>query len=572
MHLSKIRDTASKFATVISRILDVDVMIIDNSFVRVANTFRYVDDPPPVTPTSITGHAIVTGKVVVVSDKHEYEGCKGCKDQDECCIAQVIAVPIFFEGETVGAIDLMVPLGKHSAVFDNLEISISFLEGMADLLSSKLQNLEDYDRLTVIKKEREIILDFMEDALVYTNEIGEIVHWNSQFGTLFRMEKSSAGKNIEDMIDHPLIRSAIEGQRQFSHQEFAYSERNISFSGFLSYRIIQQNGVRYGMVFLFKSVASAYGVLNSQANIKACSSFDSFKTEDPAMFAIITKAKMVAVTEEPILISGPAGSGKSMLARAIHSYSDHAERPFIVIDCGASSSEYLEADIFGSPERMPDSKLPLASKLLIAQNGTIYFRHIDSLPLYLQARLVAIIKARTLSGLGNVAARMIFSSNEDLLKISAEGSFDEELAVRISHTTISIPALNERPADIVMFIRYFLEKYSRIYEKECGIDQAALSFLGSRFWPGNISQMERIIERIVKTTREETITMPWLGSWLASKPEPGVEAVESLEELEKRQIMKALGIYPNRDDVARVLGIGRATLYRKLKYYRISGQ
>jgi len=570
MHLAKIRDTASKFATVISRILDVDVMIVDNSFVRIANTYRYVDEPPPVRPNSITGHVITSGKVVVVSDKQDYEGCRACKDRGTCLIAQIVGVPIFYDGQTMGAIDLLVPSGKHSSVFDNLELTIDFLERMADLLSSKLQNLDDYERLSMIRKEREIVLDFVEDALVYANETGEVVYWNNQFGKLFNLDKSSEGRMLTDIIDHPLIRGAFQSQKQFSNQAFAYADGNLSFSGFLSYRIIQKNGVKYGTMFLLKSLDNAFGVLNDTSEVRACSSFDAFRTEDKAMQAALDLAKKLAVTEEPLFILGPQGAGKSILARSIHAFSDHADRPFIVVDCAAFSSEYLETEIFGLPESEGTEASP-TSKLRIAQNGTIYFMRADKLPLHLQSRLVALMKARTLSGKGDIAARMLFSSNRDVAALAADGLFDEELAIRIAQNTVRIPPLSERPGDIVVLARHFLDKFNRIYEKRCGITEEALKFLCSLQWEENSRQVEQTMERIVRASPGAVIDMCWLRNMPGLNPKTEPKAIESLETVERKQIEKALKSYPNRDDVARVLGIGRATLYRKLKEYGLNG-
>lgn len=569
MFLAEIRDTASKFAATISQILDVDVMIIDRTYARVADTFRYVNDPPPLKDDSVTGRAITTGKVTVVSDKQRFEVCKGCSDLPICSIAQIIAVPIFYEDVVVGAIDLLVPFGKNSAVFENLELSIDFLERMADLLSSKLRNIDDYNKLDVIKKEREILLDFIEEALVYTNEMGVIVHWNNQFAKLFNVDSSSVGKRIDKVLDHPAILGVVLNPRTFSHQEFNYSDRNVSFSGFLSCRNIQKNGVKYGIMFNFKSMDKAYSVMNEISQIRNPVAFDTFKTSDPQMRSLLDAAKKLAVTDENILVTGAPGSGKSMLIRAIHDFSDRADKPFLVVNCRGFSPEYLEDELFGrGAER--ESGLAPNSKLRIAQDGTVFFRHIEELPLFLQKRLTQIIKAKKLEADNAVAARLVFSSDECISALAERRLFDEELAVRISQHALAIPPLAERSSDIRLLVDANYEKYCRLYDRRPGKHSGLLDILYRQSWPGNVRQIEKAIECLLSDPAVDSLSPSRLEELVEDFVGGSRSAIQPLEDMEKALILKALALYRNKDEVARALRIGRATLYRKLKEYDIA--
>jgi len=569
MFLAEIRDTASKFAETISQILDVDVMIIDRSYTRVANTFRYVNDPPPVRAESITGRVIATGKVMVVSDKHKSEECKGCTDQDDCCIAQIIAVPILYESKTVGAIDLLVPFGKSSAVFDNLELSIDFLERMADLLSSKLRNIDDYNKLDVIKKEREILLDFIEDALVYTDEMGEIIHWNNQFARLFDLDSSDVGRRLDKIIDHPLVRGAIMTPRSFSNQEFNYSALNVSFSGFMSCRHIQRNGVKYGVMFIFRSIDKAYGVLNEISHARAPVSFETLRTNDQAMAALLDSAKKIAVTNETVLVTGAGGTGKSILVRAIHDFSDRAAKPFLVVNCRGFSLEYLGDEIFGRDTEDED-ELASISTLRMAQDGTVFFRHIEELPLLLQKRLTRVIKAKKLGAENKVAARMIFSSDVPVSGLVTARLFDEELAVRISRYSMAIPALADRPVDIRLMVDLYADKYTRLYGRRRGLEQAARESLYLRSWPGNVRQIERTMEYLLSDPSVEAMSHLEIESRVSRLAGSELRSEESLEEMEKKLILKVMAFHKNKDEAARALQISRATLYRKLKQYDLS--
>jgi len=333
MYLAEIKGAASKFADAISKILDIDVMIIDNNYHRIANTFRYVNGPTPITRYSILGEVLHTGKTIAVKDKKMYEHCRNCKDLDQCNISGLIGVPIFFDNKVVGAIARLVPLDKTSPVFENLEVSIDYLERMADLLSSKLRNIDDYKKLNVVRKEREIIIDMIDDALLFINNLGEIVHYNHLFAHYFKIEHEILGENIEKILEHPLIHEMMINRKDFLYRVFYYEQKNNSFYGLLSCRNIIINGTDYGALLTFKSLGKINNVLNEITDNKANISFSHIQGSDPELVAQINKAKQLAVTDENILIYAEAGLGKSLLAKAIHNFSDRAKHIFITIDC-----------------------------------------------------------------------------------------------------------------------------------------------------------------------------------------------------------------------------------------------
>jgi sigma-54 dependent transcriptional regulator, acetoin dehydrogenase operon transcriptional activator AcoR len=568
MYLAEIRDTASKFAATIAKILDVDVMIIDRSYVRIANTFSYINDPPPVHAESITGKVLASGKTIVVSDKISYEGCRNCKDQDDCCISQIIAVPVFYEDQIVGAIDLLVPFGKQSRVFENLELSIDFLERMADLLSSKLRNIDDYNKLDIIKKEREILLDFMEEALVYTNESGEMVHWNHQFAKVFDISQDNVGKRLDKVLDHPQVKNAVLGQRSLSNQAFSFSGRNVEFNGFLTSRIVQRNGSRCGIIFLFKSIDRAFSALNELSQRATPVGFDIFKTNDPSMQAMLDNAKRLAVSNENILVIGAPGTGKSMLIRAIHDFSDRASMPFLVINCRGFSPDYLEEEIFGK-NMEEDEVLAPDSKLRMAHLGTVFFRHIEELPRVLQHRLTRILKAKHLDSRNVYKARMIFSSSRCLVSLAKQGMFDEELAIRISHASLTIPSLSDRRGDVSLLVDTALAK--AMYKgHHPALKPGMVEVLKDQPWPGNVRQIEQAVDYLYHNPELANADPADAARQLSSFIGNSSQSVPSVVEMEKNLIRKAVAMYHTKDEAAEALQIGRATLYRKLKQYGLS--
>ncbi len=152
MLLAEMKNDVTKFAEVISKILEVDVLIVDNNLKTISNTYCYPDKPVPIRNTSIISQVISTGKTVAIEDKSGFDTCKDCLDFNECEMKGFICVPIFYKEAVVGAIALIVPDHKISLVFGNVRNSTEFLERMADLLASKVQNGDDYSNLNLIRR------------------------------------------------------------------------------------------------------------------------------------------------------------------------------------------------------------------------------------------------------------------------------------------------------------------------------------------------------------------------------------------------------------------------------------
>jgi sigma-54 dependent transcriptional regulator, acetoin dehydrogenase operon transcriptional activator AcoR len=515
------------------------------------------------------GEVLHTGKVVAVKDKSSYEHCRNCQDLSECAISGLISVPINFENKVVGAIALLVPVNKTSPVFDNLENSIEFLEGMSDLLSSKLKNIDDYNKLNIIKKEREIIIDTIEDGLVFVNDIGEVVHFNNQFENFFKIDREIAWENIGKVIDHPMVHEMMMFRKNFSYKLFYYEKKNHSFYGFLSCRNIMINGTDHGALLTFKSLGKVYNVLNEISDNKSNISFSSILGNDSELSTQINKAKRLAVVDENILVYSEPGLGKSILARAIHNFSDRAKQYFVFVDCDNIPFDLMENEIFGS-ENDGSGINPCIGKLRMAHKGTIFFKNISEMPLYLQKRLVEVIKTKELkqgSYKGfNIDVRMIFDTHYDLLPLVKQGMFDEELYFRITKNTVSIPPLTKRKGDIKIIVDNTIEKLKIKYLKSwLTFDVDVLDMLYSYSWPNNVREIEKMLEMVVCHVKERIVTLNDVKRF--NFAHQSGKDLKTVDEMEKDLIEKMLSEYDCKDQIAKAMGIGRATLYRKLKKF-----
>jgi DNA-binding NtrC family response regulator len=281
----------------------------------------------------------------------------------------------------------------------------------------------------------------------------------------------------------------------------------------------------------------------------------------------------VAASVSNVLISGESGTGKELIARAIHYNSPRRDMPFFPINCAALPEALLESELFGYVKGAFTGAY-ISRKGLIeeAEGGTLFLDEVGDLPLSLQAKLLRILQDREVRPLGGrksvkVDVRFIAASNRDLRKMVEGGSFRDDLYYRLAVIPIHIPSLKEHLEDIPLLVDHFLKKYAEASGRQLhGVSQEALGLLFKQAWHGNVRELENVIEAAVAMAKGPTIEPSDLAALL---PQPAEKALEDsffpLRELEQRYIARVLErTGGNKKEAARILGISRKTLYRKL--------
>ncbi|KPU45706.1 alginate biosynthesis transcriptional regulatory protein AlgB [Oxobacter pfennigii] len=570
MLLAEIKNDAIKFAEVISKILEVDVLIVDNNLKTISNTYHYPDKPMTIHRMSIIGQVITSGNTITIDDKDDYATCRECSDFMKCDMKGFICVPIRYKGAVVGAIALIVPEHKIPHVFSNVNNSIEFLERMADLLSSKIQNSDDYNNLNLIKREREVIMDSIDYAMVSMDELGYITYYNKRFKQYFGENIDCFGMFIRDVIPHKYLTEFLSNYIEFSDRLIYFEKDSRPFYGFLSCMNIDINGSRGGMLFIFKSISDVNIQLNE---IGYSNTRMTFKFLEGGLIPeqVIEEAKRLSVTSKTVLISGETGAGEELLAKAMHTFSDRVNNCFITVNCDGTYRELLEESLFGD-----DRSLHVVGglgKLQLAHKGTIYFYKIDQMPIYLQRRLVEVLKTGTIYRAGmhgiKVDVRMIFSTSSDLAGLVRNGLFDDELYYRISENTIYIPPLRQDKESLCQLIdssaRFYKEKYDK---KSLSFDIQAMDVLLNYSWPGNRNELEKVMDNIVYRCTGQVTSGDLAQFNLMDERESAIK-LSLIRDLEKESIAALLASNINKDEVAKTLGISRATLYRKIKKYNL---
>jgi len=307
-------------------------------------------------------------------------------------------------------------------------------------------------------------------------------------------------------------------------------------------------------------------------------------TTSPAMEHALMLARQVAPADATILLRGENGTGKSMLARAIHGWSRRADKPFVVISCPTLPAELLESELFGHAKgAFTGAVRESLGRIAACEGGTLFLDEVGDLQVSLQSKLLRFIQDREYERVGEHSTRradvrIIAASNIDLEAAVREGRFREDLLYRLNVIEIEIPPLRERPEDIPVLADKMLCFFARASHKVlCGFTDEALAALRSYDWPGNIRELRNAVERASLLARTEWIGKELLPEYNAEKSgrrPDGRNPVQvgdpvSLAHIEEQHIRRVLAATKSLQEAADILGIDQATLWRRRKTYGI---
>jgi len=298
-----------------------------------------------------------------------------------------------------------------------------------------------------------------------------------------------------------------------------------------------------------------------------------------SMQAVFDMIHKVAAVDCNLLIQGASGTGKALVAHAIHQLSPKREQPLVSFNCGGFTAELINSELFGYEKGAFTGAVATKIGLLeAATGGTVFLDEIGEMPLSMQVKLLHVLQERRILRVGGTVPidlniRVIAASNKDLKHEVAAGNFREDLFFRLNVISITIPELSQRREDIPLLVHHFIEKYSLAFHKHVtGVQPQAMQILCNYSYPGNVRELENIIERAVALTDHEEIGPQDLPADLQALEFNTIEGdgLPPLSEIERRYILKVLQKTDyNKGMTAQILGIPRTTLWRKLKAYRI---
>ncbi len=529
--------------------------------------------------TNSMGTTLVEGKPVQVSGQEHYIKAY----HRWTCSASPIRNPM---GKIIGSIDL-----TGYSEYVNLH-TLGMVVAAANAIEEML-NIKRYtEELSMAKKFTETIIDSI-DAGVFTSDLeGNIKTVNHDVADMFgyQQDEMKLMKAWDLLEDWENIKTSVINKQSFTDADvFVNSRRSKIQLNLSAYPHLDGEQHIMNIVFVFKEVKKVRKMVNKIMGHHAIYTFDKIIGQDKNFVQIIEYAKKIADSRSNVLLMGESGTGKELFAQAIHNYSSRRDEPFVALNCGAIPRNLIEAELFGyeGGAFTGAKSAGQPGRFEIADGGTIFLDEIAEMPLDMQTRLLRVIEEGTVTRVGSIKeiivnVRVIAATNKDLKEEVGKGNFRTDLYYRLNVLPIRLIPLRERKTDIPLLSQYFMERISmKLNRKSVDINDVTMNFLLEYEWPGNVRELENIIELMVNTesipdrfmkadsnTGEKTEII-WNRSEQVATCEM-IEEIPNLESIEKNHIIKVLNLYSGKISVcAKVLGIGRNTLYRKMEAYGI---
>ncbi|EIQ9727738.1 sigma-54-dependent transcriptional regulator [Escherichia coli] len=580
--LMQIQPTIQRFARMLASVLQLEVEIVDENLCRVAGTGAY----GKFLGRQLSGnsrllrHVLETKTEKVVTQSRFDPLCEGCDSKENCREKAFLGTPVILQDRCVGVISLIaVTHEQQEHISDNLREFSDYVRHISTIFVSKL--LEDQGPGDNISKIFATMIDNMEQGVLVVDDESRV-----QFVNQTALKTLGVVQN--NIIGKPIRFRPLTFESNFTH---GHMQHIVSWDDKSELIIGQLHNIQGRQLFLmaFHQSHTSFSVANAPDEPH----IEQLVGECRVMRQLKRLISRIAPSPSSVMVVGESGTGKEVVARAIHKLSGRRNKPFIAINCAAIPEQLLESELFGYVKGAFTGASANGKTGLIqaANTGTLFLDEIGDMPLMLQAKLLRAIEAREILPIGasspiQVDIRIISATNQNLAQFIAEGKFREDLFYRLNVIPITLPPLRERQEDIELLVHYFLHLHTRrlgsVYP---GIAPDVVEILRKHRWPGNLRELSNLMEYLVNVVPsgeviDSMLLPPNLLNNGTTEQSDVTEVSEAhlslddaggtaLEEMEKQMIREALSRHNSKKQVADELGIGIATLYRKIKKYEL---
>ncbi|MTI65698.1 MAG: PAS domain S-box protein [Firmicutes bacterium] len=525
--------------------------------------------------TNAIGTALITKKPIQVLGGEHY-----CKEYHDWTTS---ACPIKDKkGKTIGVLSMSGPCKKVHPH------TLGMVHASAEAIENEMKLGFMNRRLKMANQHYHAIVESITEGLVSVDKKG-IIRGINQFACriLNYEEEEIQEKNIKCILhkEHSdKIMNVIRNGKKYEEEEVYFkTKKGRKITCIINITPIKDkcNDNVEGAVFTFREAKVVHNLVNKIVGAEARFNFDDILGESIE----INKAKKIAAqaakTNTTVLLLGESGTGKEMFAQAIHNESKRKSKPFVFLNCGAIPRELVASELFGYVEGAftGAKRGGHPGKFELADGGTIFLDEIGDMPLDTQSNLLRVLETKEIVRIGGhdvipVDVRVIAATHKDIKEEVDKGNFRSDLFYRLNVMPIHTPSLRERKEDIKILIDYFLEKFQiKMGKKVKGIDKSFYRGMMSYDWPGNVRELQNVMQLVINLANEnKPLNYEHLPKHMKSNPNAKdlniTDDLLSLDEIEKISILKTIQkVDGNMALAAKILGIGRSTLYRKIDKY-----
>lgn len=583
--LRNIQRTVASYAGIISKIAGVDVEVVDDNLYRVAGTGMFAAgvDASMAQEGHVYRKVLETGKRRVIYQPGEELVCQGCPNFLNCPEEIELAMPILAEGHPIGVIGLVGSSREQKLhILENEMLFLELIEQIADFISVKAMERER-------ALQREALLSTLNATLEHIQQ-GILI-----LGKDFRV--TDCNRAAMEQLETPNLageRIFLEatGDNLAKYTEYSLTALGRQYRLMGTYLPVPQPTRDYQSVLIFyrsREIKERYFETAALPAVDKTSILGS----SPATLKLKEEISKVARSTSTVLITGESGTGKEMVATSIWRESDRRDKRFIALNCAAIPESIMESELFGYVKGAftgadPNGRM---GKFELANEGVIFLDEIGDMLLYLQSKLLRVLQERKIVRIGSnqlmdIDVRVIAATNKDLKKMVREKRFREDLYYRLDVIPLRVAPLRERLEDIEDLTLFYSQRFARKFGKKAPrLTEEVMDALKGYRWPGNVRELENAVEYMVNLMGEDgTLDVSMLPEDIRTRSreaaaptengpgkQTGAGQILSLRELEKNAIRQALLQCGNHTAgkamAARKLGIGMATLYRKIQQY-----
>ena len=469
----------------------------------------------------------------------------------------------------------------------------------AQLMLTILDEKQQLLQIKAIKGQLDAILNSVQEGIEVADLDGTVRYVNPSFCKISGLTmEDRIGKNIFDVSTHGALTLCLQTRQPVLGHRGVIGGTDVEVVANATPILAGGSGKMVGAVVVVQPLNDVIRMMDQMQRqskqlerlsakfgevTSAKYSFDNVLGNSPLLRQVVDMARKTAETNSTVLITGESGTGKELIAHAVHNTSNRRDEPFIKVNCAAIPETLLESEFFGYEKgAFTGATRSKMGKFELANRGTIFLDEIGDMSLQLQGKLLRVLQEREIERVGGtetiqIDVRVIAATNRDLPRLIMAGNFREDLYYRLMVIELSLPPLRRRKEDIPLLVDSMLAKFNRLLGKRlAGVSPEALAELTRYDWPGNLRELENVIERAVVTADGAQVTAKDIGPLADFGNRVLAQAtaeIVPIEAMEQKMISLALAKFGDslegKRQVAAALGISLATLYNKLRKYKL---